>query len=93
MQMIQVSVVKFHICVCGRTSFHYLDHILVISKDEYLQHVQSLFAIIYVSMSPQIDGLILELLLDLMLLLHCMFLINHQLDQRFKVVVNQYFFK
>ena len=26
-QMIQVSVVKFHTCVCGGTSFHYLDHI------------------------------------------------------------------
>ena len=57
MQMMQVLVVKFHICVCGGTSFHYLDHILAIFlmhlyasktwlvvKEQYLEHAQLLFA-------------------------------------------------
>ena len=36
MQMMQMLMVKFHICICGGTSFHYLDHILAI----FLMHLR-----------------------------------------------------
>ena len=79
-------VVKFHICICGGTSFHCLDHILVIfqmhlnlrlglskiSTYNMLNH----FLLIHLSILPQMDDLNLELLLDLILLLHSMFLIK-----------------